>query len=247
MKETIDDEKLLDKDYLKQKFFRSKGKQLQLFNQAMFLAAKTNNAELLGYIISLGAQPAEIKDSLSFTPLHVAAENNCLDCAIVLIENGSEVDHHGNAHRTPLFLAASMGHSAMVSFLLNKGANPNIVDTLEGNSPLHEAARGHFAEVCRLLIAYGADINGSDIYKVVTNKYTPLDYATKHKLDFSKGLTKPTQLPYTDEQMATVNLLLDAGAKLPLSERGQFSAEQIPNMRRLNYPEKLIEHLVNKL
>ena len=85
----------------------------------------------------------------------------------------------------PLLLAVSNGRKSKfnVSFLLQKGANPNIVDQY-GYSPLHYAAREHrcqlgcgCVEVIKQLLDSGADPNCTTIWGE-----TPLHIAVECQL-----------------------------------------------------------------
>jgi ankyrin repeat protein len=53
----------------------------------------------------------------------------------------------------------------MTKMLLDKGANPNIVERTEGQTPLHRVAvRGRKKAVAEMLLAHGADMNTRDWY-----------------------------------------------------------------------------------
>src|SRR5437868_3557273 len=57
--------------------------------------------------------------------------------------------------RTPLMLAAQNNNTGLVKFLLDNGANPNIKDTIHGNTPLHFAAFFQNREMIQLLLSFG--------------------------------------------------------------------------------------------
>jgi ankyrin repeat protein len=63
-----------------------------------------------------------IKDAEGWTPLHLAANNNCTECVKILLKAPNvNVNAQDNKNNTPLHLAASFGHeSSMASLLLDK-------------------------------------------------------------------------------------------------------------------------------
>jgi ankyrin repeat protein len=64
------------------------------------------------------------------------------------------VDRHG---RSALSYAAMYRLSESAKFLIDHGANPNLVDN-DGNSPLMHAIRGKILLIAKLLIDAGANL-----------------------------------------------------------------------------------------
>ncbi|CAN6292041.1 unnamed protein product [Urochloa humidicola] len=93
--------------------------------------------------------------------LHAAAMNGKVDVCRYLVEvlkfdiNSISSPESG---LTPLISAVSEGQVASVRYLLDKGADPNMQDH-EGYAPLHDAAKGGFDEIARLLLSGGANVN----------------------------------------------------------------------------------------
>lgn len=76
------------------------------------------------------------------TPLGYAARAGCLDVVALLVGKGASVDaRHENFGWTPLLYAAAQRHAAVVRYLLDHGANPN-VKTRIGKTPLSVALAG---------------------------------------------------------------------------------------------------------
>ena len=77
---------------------------------------------------------------------------------------------------TALHFAAFFGKAEAARTLIDAGA---MVDAVSGNDmrvqPLHSAAAGRHHEVCRLLIAAGADVNATQ-----QHDFTPLHAAAQH-------------------------------------------------------------------
>jgi ankyrin repeat protein len=62
--------------------------------------------------------------------------------------------------QTCLMDASRLNRPAITKALLAKGANPNLVETLEGSTALHMAMyKDGQMEVCKLLVENGVEIN----------------------------------------------------------------------------------------
>jgi ankyrin repeat protein len=77
---------------------------------------------------------------------------------------------------TALHLAAFFGKTESTRILLEAGASVNVYSRNDfGVEPLHSAAAGRHHEVCRLLVAAGADLDARQ-----REDYTPLHEAAQH-------------------------------------------------------------------
>jgi ankyrin repeat protein len=77
---------------------------------------------------------------------------------------------------TARHLAAFFGKAESTRILLESGAEVNVYSRNEmGVQPLHSAAAGRHIEVCRLLVAAGADVDARQ-----REDYTPLHEAAQH-------------------------------------------------------------------
>jgi hypothetical protein len=88
------------------------------------------------------------------TPLHIAAFNDRLDVAKLLLENKADVNAKAKNGSTPLHLAAAKGNKDMVEFLLASKADINALDN-DGWSPMHSAVTWGHNDVADLLSKNG--------------------------------------------------------------------------------------------
>ena len=105
------------------------------------------------------------------TALMHSAANGYLELAKLLHANGADLDdqggtHHLNSNRSwrwaALHYAAAAGHAEMVRWLLDAGADLEILSR-EDRSPLWEAAYWGRLDVVELLLSRGADANRAGI------------------------------------------------------------------------------------
>ena len=94
-----------------------------------------------------------VMNSVEETPLMLAALNNQLNVAQVLIERGAEVNRKG---WTPLHYAATKGHIAMMRLLLENNAYID-AESPNGTTPLMMAAFYGTPASVKLLLEEGAD------------------------------------------------------------------------------------------
>lgn len=102
------------------------------------------------YLVAVGAN-TEATDCDGWTPLHLAAENSCLELVCFLIEAGANKDAVTERHAlTPLHLAADHGALQMVRYLVTAGAKRN-AKNIEGRTPKDLAASIANWDVVRVL------------------------------------------------------------------------------------------------
>ncbi|XP_012231755.2 GA-binding protein subunit beta-1 [Linepithema humile] len=152
-------------------------------------------------------------DWLGTSALHLAAQNNHLETAEVLLRAGISRDARTKVDRTPLHMAAYEGHDQMVQLLLNYGADVDSRDMLK-MTPLHWAVEREHLAVMHILLDYGADTNA-------TSKFdkTPISLALEHdRLDLvdilqqERDITgiqahQEDQVNSTELEVATQNLV----------------------------------------
>lgn len=85
----------------------------------------------------------EEKKDDGYTALHLAALNNHVEIAELLVHSGkANMDRQNVNLQTALHLAVERQHVQIVKLLVQEGANLNIPDK-DGDTPLHEALRHH--------------------------------------------------------------------------------------------------------
>ena len=112
-----------------------------------------------------------VRDNRDKTPLMVAAYNNKLQIAKLLIENGAkleEIDEKGY-RRTALLFAASRRHIDIIKLLSEKGADLNAADKL-GITAMMLAAKN--VDIVSFLLDKGGNFKAKDV-----DGWTALVYA----------------------------------------------------------------------
>jgi ankyrin repeat protein len=112
-----------------------------------------------------------------FTAFHYAAISKSESLCKYFLDRCPNVDVKTKDGRTPLYLAVQFNILHGVKILFDLGANPN-VKTEKDLAPLNEIEVDSQLEVCRLLIANGADVNHKT---ELFSNYSPL----MHMLDYS--------------------------------------------------------------
>lgn len=99
----------------------------------LWVASWKGHTTIVELLLAKGAD-ASLKDAYGWTPLAVAAANGLVSVVRVLLESRVDVDMKVGFGRgyTPLFFAASYGHTACVNELLNHSANKYALDDEKG-------------------------------------------------------------------------------------------------------------------
>jgi len=107
------------------------------------------------------------------TPLVLAARENCLECAKLLLDAHADVNQTTRYGWTPLLTAVQNKHYRLAAFLLDHGANPNIANNggwnalylavdnrnIEGGDYPVRAPDMEHLDFIKLLLAHGANVN----------------------------------------------------------------------------------------
>ncbi len=105
------------------------------------------------------------------TLLQVSAALGKFEVQRFLAESGADLETRNLGGETPLLSALSHSQAAAATYLLDRGANPHVMDAT-GASALHHAAWGGLVRLCERLISCGLDPNAAD-----SSRQTPLHIA----------------------------------------------------------------------
>jgi ankyrin repeat protein len=155
-------------------------------DDALHLAAKAGNLELVRSFLALGADPDMRKGEQGETPLMNAARWKRIDVACLLITAGASVNSKTEEAWTALHAACVGKEDEMVALLLSHGADPTVYsydrafDEQLGwhflGTPLHIAAANGSVKVAEQLLAKGALVNQA----WDADQRTPIFYAAAY-------------------------------------------------------------------
>ncbi|MEK6237918.1 MAG: ankyrin repeat domain-containing protein [Planctomycetales bacterium] len=169
--------------------------------------------------------------------IHFAADQGDLKSVKQLLsEDPKLADAPNKDGLTPLYLAARRGHLKVAEHLIEQKAGVNLLAS--GDGPLHVAAEENQAEMIRLLLKHGAEI---DLRNAA--KDTPLHMACwegaaesavlllKNKADLEaadENDDRPLHLACAGGHEETVKALLAAGAKIDVVNRQGYTPLHLP-------------------
>ncbi len=104
--------------------------------------------------------------------LYRACDRNCLEIVKYLVEEkGADINSIYSEYSTPLIYSIHERKKSIVEYLLEHGADPNLIDPVRNISPLHKAVINRDPDSVELLLEHGADIS------LRINNRTPLQLA----------------------------------------------------------------------
>jgi ankyrin repeat protein len=147
--------------------------------KAIFAAAKQDRDDVVAFLLDLGTS-IEVEDVKKQRPLHVAAANDALRAAALLIQRGAEVDPHElNYNNTPLDFAVYHDYPRMIELLIPHSrdvwnltfvgaldrlrevlsAEPHLAKVSRQTTPLFQLPEDEdkALEIARLFLEHGAD------------------------------------------------------------------------------------------
>lgn len=202
------------------KLFINKGAYLD--HQALLSAAITNRHESIADLLLNSGAKIDGTDKNGRSFLSLAAERGLYSLVERSLNSGVGVDLEYEG-RTPLSYAANSGSEAVVTLLLEKGADIDTPDEIS-RTPLSYAAESGSETIARLLLEKGAKVDN-----VGQTGRTPLSYAAGSGSETTVGLFLErveevdikdnkgrTPLSYAAQSgsKATVKLLVENGAEI---------------------------------
>ncbi|MDZ7936510.1 MAG: ankyrin repeat domain-containing protein [Emticicia sp.] len=214
--------------------------------------------DLLTYLKSLGLDPTT-KFANGQTLVHTAARSAVPDEKVLafLTENKlnfSQADNEGN---TPLILTSARGNVASVAYWIEKNEINAINKT--GLSALNQAIAYNSAEVVKLLMSKGADVNhkdkdGNDAYYSLINGYRKGKNSMQRVTDIMEVLkVAGINMPKTGKLLHTAldkddnelfSKLLEMGEDINAKDRDGYTVLHYAGMKSKNLD--LIKFLVEK-
>ena len=118
---------------------------------------------IIAAILAVLIAAAIIGIAIATFPIHRAAERgDKAKLEKLLSENPSLINSRDKYKMTPLHWSAWKGHTQIVEFLLNKGAD--LAARTRGQAPLHFASRSGHDDIIHLLLEKGADVNAKGTF-----------------------------------------------------------------------------------
>jgi ankyrin repeat protein len=217
-------------------------------NTPMHWASRSENVHRLDNIRTLLAAKAKVdpRNSYSYTPLHWAAECGYLDVVELLVENKANLNAKTstqfiiNEFRTPMWFAVEEKHIDVLSYLLQRGADPNVVCNSSCDTPLSTACASGELEMVDLLLKHGASPNGVDreddpyfyfplaqsrrpeITKRLIEEGAEINardrYGGSALHNLIKAVDKDSSDEFIDNVTQCMQLLIDAGVNIQLTD-----------------------------
>ncbi|XP_064416489.1 ankyrin repeat domain-containing protein 17 [Latimeria chalumnae] len=200
------------------------------------LAASGGYVNIIKILLNSGAEiNSRTGSKLGISPLMLAAMNGHTAAVKLLLDMGSDINAQIETNRnTALTLACFQGRTEVVSLLLDRKANVEH-RAKTGLTPLMEAASGGYAEVGRVLLDKGADVNAPP---VPSSKDTALTIAADKghykfcELLISRGAhidvrnkkgNTPLWLAANGGHLDVVQLLVQAGADVDAADNRKIT------------------------
>ncbi len=205
------------------------------------IAARAGDVDALRKILQDQKEQINRKTNKGMAPIHLTIAGGHFDATRLLVESGADLNLLDGSfkRKTPLMKAADMNDRKTVEFLLNKGADPNIIST-DTNNILY-FSKEHL-ELVQLFVEHNVDYNhinllGESMLSIASRmeedfKPHPSAYPlVKYLLELGMppdGLPMEKSRPLVEAVVASnqdvVQLLLEKGANPNVKNKFQSTA-----------------------
>ncbi|RYP74314.1 hypothetical protein DL770_007624 [Monosporascus sp. CRB-9-2] len=125
-------------------------------------AATSGQEQVLRFLDQCNSIGSDKEGWLKISRLYNAAKNGDAAAVRKLVDDGTPPDKQNIRRETPLWIASSYGHKAVVQVLLATDAVDVNVRSMAGQTPLFRAAANGHSEVVKLLLDHGAEQSYTD-------------------------------------------------------------------------------------
>lgn len=135
-------------------------------NTYLHTACMWKDPGMIRLLLEHGANPFAINCRGSMA-MHIIAELGDVECLHVFwdfvtsdeeAKNKLDIDVENRDGKTALFIACEENNPNCLRFLLEKGANPNVMSRFFSRTPLHCACEANYQDCAQLLLSHGANV-----------------------------------------------------------------------------------------
>ncbi|CAG9537301.1 unnamed protein product [Cercopithifilaria johnstoni] len=147
---------------------------------ALHIAVQASKASVVEALLGCGADVHVHGGLIDETALHIAASlttEDAIECAVMLLKSGAQVNVTRNDGETPLHIAARNPLSGMIRLLLSEGADPKICSN-NSETVLHVAAKSCNSETVTLILEHLSQQMSPEEIKEFVNARTAQDGLT---------------------------------------------------------------------
>lgn len=129
----------------------------KLLNHIWICAVEENDQEVVKWLLDNFPNTNKLERTRRISALKRAAGFGNVEMMKLLLDNGTSVNSE-NVGSTALIMAAKNGQLAAINFLLDQGADINLIPAYYRHSPLIQAAQSDQLKAFDLLVQRGADL-----------------------------------------------------------------------------------------